>query len=72
MTQNTDNEPTLLDVVSRLDRIDGELKKALLDNEKFNDRFSNYQQATQWVVQLAFTLMASATITVIISAVLKR
>ena len=42
------------------------------DNEKFNDRFSNYQQATQWVVQLAFTLIASATITVIITSVLRK
>ncbi len=42
------------------------------DVERFNDRFSNYQQATRWVVQLAFTLIASATITVIITAILKR
>jgi len=42
------------------------------NNEKFNDRFSNYQQATQWVVQLAFTLIASATITVIITSVLRK
>ena len=42
------------------------------DNEKFNDRFSNYQQATQWVVQLAFTLIASAKITVIITSVLRK
>ncbi len=36
----------------------------------FDSKFSNYQQATQWVVQLAFTLIASATVTVIISTVL--
>ncbi|MBE9062035.1 hypothetical protein [cf. Phormidesmis sp. LEGE 11477] len=35
----------------------------------FDSKFSNYQQATQWVVQLAFTLIASATVTVIISTV---
>ncbi|WP_017714669.1 hypothetical protein [Prochlorothrix hollandica] len=46
--------------------------KLSADNEKFNDRFSNYQQATQWVVQLAFTLIASATITVIITSVLRK
>jgi hypothetical protein len=40
--------------------------------ERSNERFATYQQATQWVVQLAFSLMASATITVIITAVFKR
>ncbi|NJL42144.1 MAG: hypothetical protein HC833_20780 [Leptolyngbyaceae cyanobacterium RM1_406_9] len=59
------NEPTLTDVVNRLDKLSTEV-------ERFNDRFSNYQQATQWVVQLAFTLIASATITVIVTAVLRR
>ncbi|UIE40311.1 hypothetical protein KIK02_02185 [Leptodesmis sichuanensis A121] len=42
------------------------------EQERFNERFSNYQQATQWVVQLAFTLIASATLTIIITSVLKR
>jgi outer membrane murein-binding lipoprotein Lpp len=37
----------------------------------FNDKFDNYQKATQWVVQLAFTLIASATVTVIVSTVLR-
>ncbi|WP_293151889.1 MULTISPECIES: hypothetical protein [unclassified Microcoleus] len=50
---------------SRVDRLSN-------DSEKFNDRFSNYQQATQWVVQLAFTLIASATLTIIISSVLRK
>ena len=49
-----------------------ELKSLKQEVERFNDRFTNYQQATQWVVQLAFTLIASATLTVIITAVLRR
>jgi uncharacterized protein (DUF608 family) len=65
MTAGTDDEPTLRDIVSKLDTLTS-------DVEKFNDRFSNYQQATQWVVQLAFTLIASATVTVIITSVLRR
>ena len=36
---------------------------------KFNQKFDNYQKATQWVVQLAFSLIAAATVTVIISTV---
>jgi len=39
--------------------------------ERSNDKFDNYQKATQWVVQLAFTLIASATITVILTTVFK-
>jgi outer membrane murein-binding lipoprotein Lpp len=40
--------------------------------ERSNDKFDNYQKATQWVVQLAFTLIASATVTIIFSFVLRR
>lgn len=42
------------------------------DLKKFDERFADYRQATQWVVQLAFTLIASATLTVIITSVLRR
>ena len=72
-------EPTLTDVIekldglsSRVDNLSSSVDNLATDVEKFNDRFSNYQQATQWVVQLAFTLIASATITVIIISVLRR
>ena len=59
-----DRELTLQDVI---DKIDGLSKKV----DTFDEKFSNYQQATQWVVQLAFTLIASATVTVIITSVLR-
>jgi hypothetical protein len=65
-------EPTLTDVIERLDRLSTDVDRLSTDVERSNDRFSNYQQATQWVVQLAFTLIASATITVIVTAVLRR
>ncbi|MFL0658450.1 hypothetical protein AB7294_01835 [Cylindrospermopsis raciborskii UAM/DH-MRr] len=55
-----------------VDQLSSTVGKLSADNEKFNDRFSNYQQATQWVVQLAFTLIASATITIIITSVLRK
>jgi len=48
------------------------LDKLSNDNEKFNDKFDNYQKATQWVVQLACSLIASASITVIITSVLRK
>ncbi|MGC8710758.1 MAG: hypothetical protein ACP5RH_00040 [Leptodesmis sp.] len=87
------SEPTLSDVIERLDKL-AQNQEQLAQNQEqlaqnqekltqeqerfsqkqegFNERFSNYQQATQWVVQLAFTLIASATLTVIITSVLKR
>ena len=59
-------------VETRLDELETNVKSFRIDLDKFNDRFSNYQQAVQWVVQLAFTLIGSATVTIIISSVLRR
>ncbi|KAM3092292.1 hypothetical protein ACKFKG_22815 [Phormidesmis sp. 146-35] len=59
-------------VLERLDQLSDRVDKLSSDGERFNDRFSDYQQATQWVVQLAFTLIASATVTVILTTVFKR
>ncbi|PNK21563.1 hypothetical protein [Cylindrospermopsis raciborskii] len=79
MTQSTISEDRLdrieqkLDHLSNtVDQLSSTVGKLSADNEKFNDRFSHYQQATQWVVQLAFTLIASATITIIITSVLRK
>ena len=58
-----DKEPTLTDVLRKLDELSDEVKK-------FDERFSNYQQATQWLIQLAFGLIAIATVIVIVSNVL--
>jgi hypothetical protein len=52
-------------VLDRLDKLDN-------DNEKFNDRFGNYQQATQSLVNLAFGLIASATVITVVSSIFKR
>lgn len=59
-------------VLKRLDNIETRLDHLETNQEKFNDKFSNYQQAVQWVVQLAFTLIGSATLTIIVSSVLRR
>ncbi len=57
---------------SHFDGLSNRVDKLSSDGERFNDRFGDYQQATQWVVQLAFTLIASATITVILTTIFKR
>jgi hypothetical protein len=56
----------------RLVRIESLLQDYRKEVAEFNTKFGHYQQAVQWVVQLAFTLIASATITVIISTVLRK
>ena len=72
MTQATSPEPTLIDVINKLDGLAKDVDTLTQDVERSNERFSNYQQAVQWVIQLAFSLIASATITIIISSVLRK
>ncbi len=56
----------------KLDKVVNSVKE-LRDESKFLEiRFSAYQQASQWVVNLAFGLLATATLTTIISAVVRR
>jgi hypothetical protein len=67
MTQDTETQ-----ILTELRGINDRLDQLETQNDKFNDRFANYQQATQWVVQLAFGLIASATVITIISTIFKR
>ena len=71
MTASPDKEPTLTDVLEKISELSGEVNNLSEEVKKFDDKFSNYQQATQWVVQLAFGLIASATVIVIVTNVLK-
>ena len=48
------------------------INKLTEESKELNIRFTAYQQASQWVVNLAFGLLATATITTIISAVVRR
>ena len=59
-------------VLDRLDRLSKDVEKAITDTEKFDEKFIEYRQATQWVVQLAFGLIASATVITIVSTIFKR
>lgn len=42
------------------------------ESKELSIRFAAYQQASQWVVNLAFGLLATATLTTIITAVFRR
>lgn len=70
MTTTPEREPTIADVLEKLNELSEEVSELSGEVKKFDERFSNYQQATQWVVQLAFGLIVSATVIVIISNVL--
>ena len=41
-------------VLDRLDALNNDVKQISKDNEKFSDRFTNYQQATQSLISRAF------------------
>jgi hypothetical protein len=60
-----DTEKILADIQYKIDELSKEVKG-------FNTRFSDYQQVTQWFLQLAFALIGSATVTVIITTVFKK
>jgi outer membrane murein-binding lipoprotein Lpp len=84
--QSSSNEPTLTNVIEKLDslsttvsqlattvrQLSTDVETLSTDSKRFDERFADYRQATQWMVQLAFTLIASATITVILSTVLRK
>ena len=62
----------VLERLEKLDKLDRDVEQLSKDSEKFNGRFTNYQQATQSLVSLAFGLIASATVITVVSAVFKR
>ncbi|CBN58792.1 hypothetical protein PN499_14445 [Kamptonema animale CS-326] len=72
MSTNPNSDPTLVNVIEKLDKLSTDVERLSTDVERSNDKFDNYQKATQWVVQLAFSLIASATITIIITSILRR
>ena len=55
-----------------VEQISQDVEQANQSTNAFNQKFDNYQKATQWVVQLAFSLIAAATVTVIVSTVLGK
>ena len=86
MTQAPEREPTIADVLQRLDRLADDveanqstivnvvqrLDKLSADVEKSNDKFEVYRQANQSLVNLAFGLIASTTVAVVVSLIFRR
>jgi hypothetical protein len=49
-----------------------ESERSAQESKELNIRFTAYQQASQWVVNLSFGLLATATITTIVTAVFRK
>ncbi len=49
--------------------VKADIKEAKIDAKLFDTKFNYYQQATQWVIVLAFTLIVAATAITIFSSV---
>ena len=56
----------------RLDRIENTLEKLVQEMSKTNERVEIYQKASQQVVNLAFSLILTATIAIIVQGVVNR
>lgn len=50
-------------------RLEAKIETYKLDAKLFNTKFDYYQQATQWVIIMAFTLILAATAITIFSTV---
>jgi len=48
------------------------IKELREESKEQNIKFAAYQQASQWVVNLAFSLIAGATVITVASAIFKR
>lgn len=59
-------------LAEKVDKNAEAIEKLTENAKELNIRFNAYQQASQWVVNLAFGLLATANITTIITAVFKR
>jgi predicted PurR-regulated permease PerM len=54
---------------AKIDSVETKLETKI---DTFNEKFDNYQKATQSIVNLAFGLIASATLITVVSSVFRR
>ncbi len=66
MTQTTDSDKTILEAIDKLE------EKLELKIDTFNEKFDNYQKASQSLVNLAFGLITSATIVTLAQTIFRR
>jgi chemotaxis regulatin CheY-phosphate phosphatase CheZ len=66
------NSTAIENLTSKVDRISDEVDKLREESKELGIRFGYYQQSTSAIVNLAFSLIASATVSIFITVVLKR
>lgn len=69
MTQETDYGQQILD---RLDKLDRDIQILNIKQLESNTKIEAYQKAFNQVVNLAFALISAATVTAIVSLILRR
>jgi peptidoglycan hydrolase CwlO-like protein len=73
MTQTSEIDTTGNKIVlDAIEKLDGKIEKLESKVDNFNEKFDNYQKASQSVVNLAFGLIASATIVTLAQAIFRR
>lgn len=55
-----------------VDKLTRDIDEQRLEAKELGSRFGYYQQSTQTIVNLAFSLIASATISVFVTVILKK
>lgn len=72
----TDVDSLKTDVDTKIDGlktdVDAKIDAFVKQNDTFNDKFDNYQKATQSLVNLSFGLIASATVITIAQGIFYR
>ena len=72
MTSEQWTDERLNKLADTADKNAAAINKLIEETKELNLKFTYYQQAAQWVVNLAFGLLASATIITIVTAVFPR
>jgi hypothetical protein len=60
-----DRKTDITDIVKAIEKLDTKI-------DTFNDKFDNYQKASQSIVNLAFGLIASATLITVVQSIFRR
>lgn len=68
-TPPTQSEPTITDVIQRIDELDQKVENQI---NTFKVQLEAYEKGMRWVVNLAFGLIASATITVLLTTLFDK
>ncbi len=70
--QTTDDKTRLDRIEIAIEKLTKDVDELRQESKELGTRFGYYQQSSQAIVNLAFSLVASATVSVFITTILKR